>query len=74
MSYEPTPTLAALKCAVAQLKVRAEALSSDMEVLATHVRYLTDHVAIITEHMDTLLGEPQPCPDTRFPELNHHEE
>lgn len=71
---ENPPSLSALKAAVGELQLRANEITRDVEVAAVRVRLLAQQVGIIAECMDLLLGDQPPCPDARFPELNHHDE
>ena len=71
---ESLPSLSALKTAVAALRVRSGEITNDMDMVSVRLRILTQQLDILVECVDTMLGDTQPCQETRFPELNHHDE
>ena len=71
---ERSPSLPALKSAVAAMRVGARKITNDMDMVSVRLRLLTEQLDILVECVDILLGDTQSCQEIRFPELNHHDE
>lgn len=71
---DDTPlALPALKTSAAALRDSAEVLAKDLDRIASTLRGLLRLVNILVNDVDRHLREVEPCKETRFPELNHHD-